>query len=309
MIALYFDGQARLVTDYPNPKPPAGEVLVRMRLVGICNTDLEIMRGYLNFKGVLGHEFVGELDDGRRVVGEINTWDGTCPACRQGHVTHCENRTTLGIRERDGVLAEYCVLPEINLHEVQDGVNDDQAVFVEPLAAALEITDQIHIRPSQRVGVIGDGKLGLLCAQVLALTGCDLLVIGRHARKLTILERRGIRTTTSPENLKRDFDVIVECTGKASGLELAHALLRPRGTLVLKSTFHGSQEVAMSGYVVDETMVIGSRCGPFEPALRLLEKGLIDVESLIDARYPLHQGLEALNHAGTSGTLKVLVTV
>lgn len=309
MIAVVFDGELRLSEDYPKPEPPDGEVLVHLRQVGICNTDLEIIKGYLNFHGVLGHEFVGELDDGKRVVGEINTWDGTCPACRRGDHTHCENRSSIGIYKRDGVFAEYCTLPEINLYEVPPDVSDDQAVFVEPLAAACEITENIHIRPSQHVGVIGDGKLGLLCAQVLALTGCDLLVIGRHTRKMAILEKRGIQTTTEPETLKRDFDLIVECTGNPSGLELAGRLIRPRGTLVLKSTFHGQQEIAMSSYVVDETTIIGSRCGPFEPALRLLEMGLVDVESLIEARYPLRQGLEAVTHAARSGTLKVLIRI
>jgi len=306
MKALVFDGTLHLRNDYPQPEPPQGEVLVKMRRAGICNTDIEIVKGYLGFQGVLGHEFVGELQDGSRVVGEINTWDGTCPACRRGDVTHCETQTTLGIRRRDGVFAEYFTLPEINLHRVPDGVSDRQAVFVEPLAAALEITERNHVRPTQRVAVIGDGKLGILCAQVVALSGCALTVIGRHAEKLQILRKRGIHTTQHGEQMGK-FDVVIECSGRASGFDLARRLLRRRGTLVLKSTFHGAAEIAMSPIVVDEISIIGSRCGPFEPALRLLERNLVDVESMVSAEYPLERAEEAFRHASTPGTLKVFL--
>ncbi len=309
MKAIIFDGEIKYIPNYPLPTPPEGEILVRVRRAGICNTDIEITKGYLDFHGVLGHEFVGELQDGTRVVADINTYDGTCPACRRGDTTHCQQRTSIGILNRDGAFAEYLSLPPINLHKIPDSVPDNQAIFVEPLAAALEITERLHIRPTQRVAVIGDGKLGLLCAQVLALTGCDLVCIGHHSEKLRILEKRGISTSQNTSELNNDFDIIVECTGNPSGLKLACQLLHPRGCLVLKSTFHGDQQVAMSAYVVNETTIIGSRCGPFPPALRLLEKGIIDVQSMIEAEYPLEKGVEAMRHASTHGSLKIIITM
>jgi threonine dehydrogenase-like Zn-dependent dehydrogenase len=304
-----FDGQMSFRDDYPLPTPPPGEVLVRVRRAGICNTDIEITKGYMNYRGVLGHEFVGELADGTRVVGEINAYDGTCDTCQRGDVTHCSNRSVLGIFQRDGAMAEYLTLPARNLHRVPDAVSDAQAVFIEPLAAALEITDRVHIRPSQRVVIVGDGKLGLLAAQVLQLTGCHLSVIGRHARKLAILQRRGIPRLDNPAEAFRCFDVAVDCSGQADGFELARRLLRPRGILVLKSTFHGAQEMAMAPMVVDEVAVVGSRCGPFAPALRLLEQRLIEVETLLDAEYSVEQGVEAFRRAMTPGTLKVQIVL
>ncbi len=315
MKALVFDGQLKLQRDYPTPHVPDGESLVRVLCAGICNTDLEIIKGYMGFHGVLGHEFVGVVEDGEmkgaRVVGEINAYDGTCPTCLRGDVTHCPNRTTLGIVKRDGGLAEFLTLPTRNLHRVPDSVSDAQAVFTEPLAAACEITDRIHIRPTDRVCVIGDGKLGLLCAQVLQLTGCDLLVIGRHDEKLATLRRCGITTTTDANSFLPQFavpfDVVVDCTGHASGLDLARRLTRPRGTLVLKSTFHGGQETTFAPIVIDELSIIGSRCGPFEPALRLLEKKLVDVDSMITAEYPIDRGIEAFERAATHGALKIQV--
>jgi alcohol dehydrogenase len=309
MKALVFDGQLSYCDDYPVPTPALGEVLVRVCRTGICNTDIEITKGYMDYRGVLGHEFVGSLPDGRRVVGEINAADGTCDICRRGDVTHCSQRSVLGILKRDGAMAEYLTLPARNLHCVPDAVTDIQAVFVEPLAAALEITDRIHIRPSQRVAIIGDGKLGLLVAQVLQLTGCSVNVLGHHARKLAILRRRGIPTLDTPAEGDGRFDVVIDCSGQASGFEHARRLLRPRGTLVLKSTFHGAQAVTMAPLVVDEITVVGSRCGPFEPALRLLERRLIDVESLLDAEYPIEQGMEAFKRAVTPGTLKVQIVL
>jgi alcohol dehydrogenase len=307
MHALVFDGQLKLTRDYPAPRAPDGEARVRVLRAGICNTDLEIIRGYLGFRGILGHEFVGALDDGTRVVGEINASDATCPTCLRGDVTHCPNRTTLGIVNRDGALAEFLVLPTRNLHRVPDAVSDAHAVFVEPLAAACEITERVHIRPADRVAVIGDGKLGLLCAQVVHLTGCDLIAIGRHANKLAILQKRGIATTTDPDAIRGAFDVVVDCAGHASGFELARKLLRPRGTLVLKSTFHGAQEMPFAPIVIDEIAIVGSRCGPFEPALRLLEKKLVDVEALMDSEFPIARGVEAFERAVQPGVLKVQV--
>jgi threonine dehydrogenase-like Zn-dependent dehydrogenase len=259
----------------------------------------------MQYRGVLGHEFVGELADGTRVVGEINAYDGSCDRCRRGDVTHCRNRSVLGIVQRDGAMAEYLTLPERNLHRVPDRVTDAQAVFVEPLAAALEIPERVHVRPSDRVVVLGDGKLGLLVAQVLRLMGCRLLVVGHHGRKLAIIQGRGIATATPSETLTDEADVVVDCSGRPSGLALACRLLRPRGTLVSKSTLHGLQELPVAPLVVDEITIVGSRCGPFEPALRLLEQGLIEVDALVDAAYPLDRGLEAFERATAPGTLKV----
>ena len=312
MQALVFDGELKYQSDYPRPQRTE-EVLVKVLRAGICNTDIEIIKGYMGFRGVLGHEFVGIVQDGEmrgaRVVGEINAYDGTCPTCLRGDVTHCPNRTTLGIVNRDGALAEYLTLPQRNLHRVPATVTDAQAAFTEPLAAACEITDRIHIRPTDHVCVIGDGKLGLLCAQVLRLTGCNLLVIGRHADKLAILKKQGIATTIDIEPIDYPFDVVVECTGHSSGFDLARKLTRPRGTLVLKSTFHGGQETAFAPFVVDELSIVGSRCGPFAPALRLLEQKLVDVDSMTSAEYPIAQGVQAFERAVAPGVMKVQVTM
>ena len=307
MNALVFDGQLRLVRDYPLPRVAEGETRVRVLRAGICNTDLEIIKGYMNYRGVLGHEFVGVTDDGTRVVGEINAYCGACPTCLRGDPTHCPHRTTLGILGREGALAEYLTLPTRNLHRVPAAVTDAQAVFTEPLAAACEITERIHIHPTERVCVIGDGKLGLLCAQVLQLTGCDLLVLGHHAHKLAILQKRGIATTTDADAARTQFDVVVDCAGNASGFDLARKLVRPRGILVLKSTFHGGQESSFAPIVIDEISISGSRCGPFAPALRLLEQKLVDVDALIEAEFPMARGIEAFERARQKGALKVQI--
>ena len=319
MRAIVFDGQLRLVTDRTIPQPPPGEVRVRTTLAGICNTDLEVIGGYAGFQGVLGHEFVGIVDQapdpeliGKRVVGEINAACGECDTCRAGRPTHCPQRTALGIRERDGALAEYFCLPAGNLHLVPDEIPDQVAVFTEPLAAACQILEQVHIRPSDRVVVLGDGKLGLLVAQVLALTGCDLIVVGRHPEKLAILSnalggRAGIATQLGEEVQPTSSDLVVECTGRPEGFRAARRLLRPRGTLVLKSTYHGLVPTDLSSLVVDEIQVVGSRCGPFPAALRLLARELVDVTPLIAAEYPLDQARAAFEHASRRGTLKVLV--
>lgn len=314
MRAFVFDGHVRLTQDYPEPSLRPAEALVRVRVAGICNTDLEIIRGYMGFQGVLGHEFVGVVERcedtgliGQRVVGEINCYCGTCPTCRSGHVTHCPQRTTLGIWGRDGAFADYCALPRHNLHVVPESVTDEQAVFAEPLAAALEIVEQIHLRPTQSVVVLGDGKLGLLVAQVLRLTGCELLAVGHHADKLAILERLGIATRRASQGLQAQVDVVVDCTGNPEGFERARKLVKPRGTLVLKSTFKEQNEVDLTSLVVDEIRLVGSRCGPFGPALRLLEMGLVDVESLITAVYSLDQALEAVERARERRSLKVLL--
>ena len=314
MRALRFDGQLTFVGDHAQPSPPAGEALIRVLLAGICNTDLEIVRGYKGFQGVLGHEFIGiveRCEDAslieQRVVGEINCYCGTCPTCRAGAPTHCPNRTTLGIWGRDGAMADYCVLPTRNLHIVPEGVSDVQAVFTEPVAAALEILEQVHVHPSQDVAVLGDGKLGLLVAQVLRLTGCDLIAVGRHAAKLSILERQGIATRLAGTGAKLTADVVVDCTGQPAGFAAARAMVKPKGTLVLKSTFQMQNKVDLTSIVVDEVSLVGSRCGPFGPALRLLAMNLVDVESLVTATYPLAEALAAFKQARAKGALKVML--
>ncbi|GAB4536670.1 MAG: alcohol dehydrogenase catalytic domain-containing protein [Pleurocapsa sp.] len=307
--------QLELKTDLPNPTPRSGESLVRVVRAGICNTDLELLRGYYPYRGILGHEFVGvveqEDDDliNKRVVGEINAVCGQCRFCRRGQPTHCEQRTVLGIVNRDGALAEYLTLPTANLHPVPDNVTNNAATFTEPLAAALEIQEQIAIAPEDRVLVVGDGKLGQLVAQTLALTGCDLLVVGRHHSKLERLENRGIQVGFADLVQPRSFDIAVECTGNPEGFNLALRGLRPRGTLVLKSTYAGKLTLDASALVVDEITVIGSRCGPFAKALDLLTQNRVDVTSLIETTYPLEQGLEAFTRAQQRGALKVLLSM
>ena len=298
------------------PDPTAGrEALIRTRLAGICNTDVELLRGYMTFQGVLGHEFVGDVVDapdgmwiGKRVVGDINAACGQCATCLAGRRTHCPNRTTLGIAGRDGAFADYLVLPQENLYPVPDGVPDELAVFTAPLAAACEILEQTSIRPSDRVIVLGDGKLGLLVAAVLRLTGAGLTLVGRHAAKLGIARNWGISVRNIEDSLPgRQADVVVECTGSPAGFAEACRLLRPRGQLVLKSTYQGDLRIDMSALVVDEISVIGSRCGPFPPALRLLAAGLVDPLPLISATYALAEGEAAFAHATRPGALKVLL--
>ncbi|CAG0936335.1 L-iditol 2-dehydrogenase [Thermoflexales bacterium] len=317
MRALVIDNGLRLEKNYPTPTPPPGEALVRVLQAGICNTDLEILKGYQNFTGVPGHEFVGEVEQavgreeliGQRVAGEINAACGVCATCRAGRPTHCPQRTTLGIARRAGAFADYLVLPFENLHPLPASVSDDQAVFVEPLAAACEILEQVKLRPDDRVAVIGDGKLGLLCAQVVATTGCHLIAFGRHAEKLQILEQRGLTTTIDLNTFEpQSLDIVVEVTGTPSGFELARQLVRPRGSIVLKSTYQGEAlPVNLTQIVVDEITLIGSRCGPFEPAIQLLANKQVDVESLIQARYPLNAGVTAFERAAQKGMLKVIV--
>jgi alcohol dehydrogenase len=343
MHALHFDGRLRLVDDYPEPRPLPGEAIIRPHLVGICNTDIELTRGYRGFRGVLGHEFVGTVvacEDaawvGRRVVGEINAACGRCATCRRGNATHCPERTTLGIRGRDGAMAERFSLPIACLHAVPDTIPDTAAVFVEPLAAALEILEQTHLRPTDRVAVVGDGKLGLLCAQALRLPGCEVVVVGRHPERWELLHLMGIATVhvtaletrdkeirderretrdksasvsrlPSPVSRSESFDVVVDCTGHPSGLEISRQLLRPRGRLVLKSTFASDATLNISALIVDEIQLVGSRCGPFAPALRLLEGRLIATEPLIAGRFALRDGLDAFHAA--AGRLKILLEV
>jgi len=312
--ALVFDGTLGVRRDHLTPVPPAGEALVRVRLAGICNTDLEIVRGYMAFRGILGHEFVGEVADGadsaligRRVVGEINAYCGECDTCRAGRPTHCPHRTVLGILRRDGAFAEYLTLPTRNLHLVPDGIPDDVAIFVEPLAAAFEILAQVHVRPTDRVIVVGDGKLAQLVARVLRLTGCTLTVVGKHPEKLALLSPLGITTHELGDPIEGQADIVVECTGHPEGFAVARALLRPRGTFVAKSTYHSDLTLNWSRLVVDEITVVGSRCGPFDAALRTLANGLVDVKPLVHAVYPLDEGPVAFAHAARPETLKVVL--
>ena len=315
MLALRVHNKSLKVKDVAKPDRP-DEALVRVLLSGICNTDLEIARGYAGFKGTIGHEFVGVVEEstndaliGRRVVGEINAGCGKCDLCRAGDSRHCAQRTVLGIHGRDGAHAEFLQLPVENLLPVPKNIPDEHAVFTEPLAAACGILERVSISKSDRVAVIGDGKLGLLCVQVLALTGASLLLVGKHASKLRIAERRGIETA-SPKvaaKRKREFDIVVEASGAATGFELALDLLRPRGQLVLKSTFHGKTELDSARVVVDEISIVGSRCGRFTPALDLLKKGAIDVDSLISEECPLSNGVHAMHRAAARGVLKVLL--
>lgn len=316
MIGLWLENnQLQLRSDIPTPEPPLGEALVRVLCAGVCNTDIELKRGYYPYTGIIGHEFVGLVEQGpehlvnKRVVGEINAVCGKCRFCCSGQPTHCENRTVLGIVNRNGAFADYLCLPIENLHPVPDHVPTEVATFTEPLAAALEIQQQVALLPDHRVLVIGDGKLGQLVAQTLALTGCDLLVIGRHQDKLANLEALGIQTGLADAVADRTFDISVECTGNAEGFAIAHRALRPRGTLVLKSTYAGKLSLDASSLVVDEITLIGSRCGPFPAALNLLSQERVNVKSLIQARYPLTEGLTAFEHAQTKGVLKVLLEV
>ena len=316
MKALRFENQQLNLSDIAIPQRD-GEVLVRVTTAGICNTDLEIVRGYANFSGTLGHEFVGVVEAspdpaqiGARVVGEINAGCGVCELCRAGDPRHCANRSVLGIVGRDGAFAEYLSLPAVNLLPVPAAVSDQQAVFTEPLAAACEILVQITITKNHRVAVIGDGKLGQLIARVIATTECDLILIGKHADKLQLAIEAGIKTIElhklSVDPAHR-FDCVVEASGSASGLRLALDLVKPRGTIMLKSTFHGAVQLDTSRIVVDEISVIGSRCGRFYQALELLASGKVNVEPLIAAEYSLTDGIAALEHAARVGTLKVLL--
>ena len=315
MLALRVDKKRLAVKNVSKPDQ-ADEALVRVLLSGICNTDLEIARGYAGFNGTIGHEFVGVVEDssdrglvGRRVVGEINAGCGNCDLCRAGDSRHCANRTVLGIHGRDGAHAEFLQLPAVNLLRVPDNIADEHAVFTEPLAAACGVLERVNIDKSDRVAVIGDGKLGLLCAQVIALTGASVLLIGKHSSKLRIAERRGIEIANPKlaTKRKREFDVVVEASGSASGFGLALDLLRPKGQLVLKSTFHGKTELDAARIVVDEISIVGSRCGRFSPALDLLKKSAIDVDSLISEEYPLSDGVHAMRRAATKGVMKVLL--
>lgn len=316
MLALWLEDNKISMRDISQPRKKH-EALIKIRKAGICSTDLELVKGYYPYTGVIGHEFVGEVleADGedraswisRRVVGEINVTCGQCEQCLGGRSTHCEHRTVLGIVNRDGTFAEYTTLPLANLHRVPDSVPDEMAVFTEPLAAALEIQDQVQVRPTDRVLLVGAGRLGQLIAQTLALTGCDLRVVARHAHQKELLQARGIKTIGEEAIQPWRWDIVVEATGSPDGFALARRALRPRGILVLKSTYKGDLTVNFSSLVVDEIHLVGSRCGPFAPALRLMESRQVDPTVLIAAEFRLGEALKAFEHAAEAGVLKVLV--
>ncbi len=318
MKAIVFDGLLR-VKDLPKPSAE-GEALIQILQTGICNTDLEITRGYHQYHGILGHEFVGMVREspdrrwiGRRVVGEINCVCHDCDLCRRGLERHCRNRTVLGIMQRAGALAEFTRLPVENLHEVPDEISNDEAVFVEPLAAACEITEQVRIHPDDRVCVIGDGKLAQLIAQVLVQSSAHLTAIGKHLEKLKVMESCGVKILLSAEaqqsepELAAQFDLVVEATGNPDGFKMALRLVRPRGTVVLKSTYHGELKFDAAPVVVNEIQVIGSRCGPFPMALQKLQKREINVRPLISDRFNLEAGVAAFERAQEGSVLKVIV--
>lgn len=317
MRALTFDGALALRDDLPRPRPHRGEALVRVSLAGICATDLAILQGYMGFNGVLGHEFVGVVEEasdpdwvGRRVVGEINAACGRCTLCHEGLSRHCPERTVLGITGRDGAFAEYLSLPLANLHTVPDEVSDVEAVFVEPLAAAFRILEQIPVRAGQQAFVLGDGRLGLLVAQVLQGVGCAVTLIGRHPHKLALAGNWGVSTLCLARGEAPGLepaDLVVECTGAQDGLERAVSLTRPCGTVVLKTTCADAPSYNPAPIVIHEITVLGSRCGPFGPALKALAAGTVRVAPLVAATFPLAEGRAALARAASPGTLKVLL--
>jgi threonine dehydrogenase-like Zn-dependent dehydrogenase len=317
MRALVFDKTLTFQPRHPDPPAAGGDTLVHVRQAGICATDLELVKGYMGFSGVLGHEFVGEVVQspdkdlvGQRVVGEINVVCGRCDLCLSGLSNHCRNRSVLGISNHDGAFADFLRLPAINLHVVPKGVDDDAAVFVEPLAAAFQVLKQVQIDARKWVTVLGDGRLGLLVAQVLRDAGCPVRVLGRHPQKLALCEKWSIRSRPVADILPRhDQDVVVDCTGSAAGLELAMQMVRPRGTIVLKSTAAAGKSLNLAPLVVDEINLVGSRCGPFREAIRALAEKRIDVASLIHRRIRLDQGIEAMDLAGRPGVLKVILTM
>lgn len=317
MKAVVFDEGLKLVNDYEKPSPKKGEAMIKINMAGICNTDYEITKGYMGYKGVLGHEFVGiveEINDddksllGKRVVGEINCGCGNCEWCHQGLERHCPNRQTLGIWQKDGCFSEYLTMPLDTLLEVPENVSDEQAVFVEPLAAGLEILEQLHIQPIQKVIILGDGKLGIAISLALNASNIDALLVGKHQNKLDLAKAQGVKVKLiSDLEIKKEWDFVVEATGSISGFEMALNLTKPRGTLVLKSTIAASKEFNLAPIVIDEIKVQGSRCGRFAPALRLLASGKVDFSPLISGVYPVDKAIEAFEKNKEKDTLKVLI--
>ena len=321
MKAIIFDNELKLDNNYAKPVPQKGEALIRVTLAGICNTDYEITKGYMGYVGVLGHEFVGiveEVNDedkslvGKRVVAEIS-WgcdDPNCEWCAQKNYRHCPNRHTIGIWKKDGCMAEYITVPTNILFEVPENVCDEQAVFVEPLAAACEILEQLHIEPMKKVVVLGDGKLGLTTALTLNAHNLDVLLVGKHQNKLDIAANQGVKTKLLSEfTPEKKYDVVVEATGSASGFETSMALTKPRGVLVLKSTVASGKELNLAPIVIDEITVLGSRCGQFPPALRLLANNRIDFTPFITKIYSIDNALEAFEANKAKESLKILIKI
>lgn len=321
MKAIVFDNGLKLDTNYQKPIPQKGEALIRVTLAGICNTDYEITKGYMGYVGILGHEFVGIVEDvndsdksliGKRVVAEISYGcnDPNCEWCAKKNYRHCPNRHTIGILKKDGCMAEYITVPTNILFEVPDNVTDEQAVFVEPLAAACEITEQLHIEPTAKVVVLGDGKLGLTTALTLNALNLDVLLVGKHQNKLDIAEAQGVKTQLLQDfTIEKKYDVVVEATGSASGFETSMALTKPRGILVLKSTVASGKELNLAPIVIDEITVLGSRCGQFAPALRLLKNHRIDFTPFITKIYSIDEALEAFEANKAKESLKILIKI
>ncbi len=318
MQALWLENQQlTYLPDLPRPIPEPGEALIRLRLAGICSTDLEMLRGYYEYTGIPGHEFVGEIvqlpsqaNDGRlqigqRVVGEINIVCGHCSTCQAGRPTHCENRRTLGIKDHHGTFAEFMTLPIENLHAIPDSLADEAALFTEPLAAALEIQEQLSIRPDSKVLLIGAGRLGQLIAQTLALRGCELQVVTRRQHQVELLAAHNIATLHTDQPEAARYDLVIDATGSPDGLQQAIRAVRPRGTILLKSTFKGSTQINFSSLVVDEITIVGSRCGPFEPALRLLASKKVEPLPLLDQVFSLEEGKQAFQKASLPGVMKI----
>lgn len=313
MRAVVFDGVLE-VKEIPMPRPAEGEALIRVLSAGICNTDLEIVRGYMGYTGVLGHEFVGMVEKcsnphlrGKRVVGEINCVCHTCQYCQLEMPRHCLNRTTLGIFNRPGAFAEYLTLPEENLHLAPNSIRDDVAVFAEPTAAAFRILEQVAIADTDRVIVLGDGKLGQLAAQVLYLRTKQLVCVGKHPWKLELLNQLHIATCLADQPIERGADVVVEATGSREGLGRALELVRPEGTIVLKTTVADSLPMSLSVPVINEVKMIGSRCGPFRPALEALALGNVEVRPMVTETYTLSEGVHAMDRAASADVIKVLL--
>ena len=311
MRAIYCDGSsARLRRDLATPDPGPGEVLLRVCRAGICETDVQLARGYMGFRGVLGHEFVGETDDGRRVTAEINNPCRRCRTCLAGRTHHCPNRTVLGILGHDGAMADYATVPEANVHDIPDAIDDRSAVFVEPLAAAFRILEQVSLGPGVSFAVVGDGKLGMLCAGAARGTGASVTLIGKHPEKLA-LAGEGIRPVelTATGGLGRPFDVVADCTGSPTGLTTAMGLVRPLGTVVLKTTIAGEHSASLAAIVIDEITVVGSRCGPFPRAIAAIASGEVDVRPLIGREFTIDEGEAAFAAASARGALKTMIVM
>jgi threonine dehydrogenase-like Zn-dependent dehydrogenase len=314
MRALYWSGRELTIDlSHRAPRADGRTAVVKVHLAGLCATDLQIFKGYMSFRGIPGHEFIGAVNEGppdlvgKRVVGEINFGCGECDLCARDLSRHCPNRSVMGILNADGACAEYVAVPIANLHTVPDNVTDEEGVFTEPLAAAFEILTQVQFNPGDEVLVVGDGKLGNLCAQTLRLTGAKITALGRHPEKLALIKKAGVRTVLVEDWKTRSFDVVVEATGSASGLELALSAVRPRGALVFKSTIAGAHQLSLAPIVINEITMIGSRCGLFEPALEALQEKTVSVTPLIEKLYTLRDGLNAVAHAGRRGARKILL--